>query len=381
MSTKNPDPFKREIRHGHPYCMYEEIYSQPKMIAETISLNKEKTGEIASKIVDMKPKRVFLIGCGTSFYAALSGRYALSNIAGITAEALPSFELLNYVPAKALKSACVISVSHTGATRATVGATSFAKNNGSYTVSITAFSKSPIAEFSDEVIITPGGRDRAGPMTRSYITELVALHMLAIQSAKINPETADLGRSLETQITTLSGLVETFLKENDNHVQDIAEICHCRKIIFFLGAGPNWPTALEASLKVQEATRIYSCGFELEEVAHGPRVLLDKDSVVVIIEPDGKALQRSLSVAKGLSELGALIIVLTSKGESELTEIANEKILMRGEIDELISPILYIVPLQLLTYYISIKKGLNPDVLRRDEQYIRSSKILSTRLT
>jgi len=380
MNQKSPVPFKREVRSGHPYCMFEEIYSQPEMITETMSSQRKKVEEIALKIVDTEPKRIFFIGCGTSFFAALAGRYAMLNIAGVPSEALPSFELCHYVPAKALKGACVVSISHTGTTKATVEAMSFAKNNGSYTVSITGIPQSPIVDFSDDVIVTPGGRDRAGPMTRSYVTELVALHMLAIQCAKLDPEMADLGRPLEAQLSTVGGIVESFLKENDKKVEVIAEQCYRMSMIFLISGGPNWATALEASLKLKEATRIHSEGFELEEVAHGPRLLLDTESAVTIIEPGGKSLQRSIDIARGLSELAGLTIVVTSEREKELMKITEQKILLPGQIDELLSPILYIVPMQLLTYYMTIKKGFNPDILRQDAEYLRSSQILRTRL-
>ncbi|MCJ7761168.1 hypothetical protein MUP59_08540, partial [Candidatus Bathyarchaeota archaeon] len=203
----------------------------------------------------------------------------------------------------------------------------------------------------------------------------------AIKCAKLLRRNKEIAHSLELELAKLPGAIGTFLKEEKrNDIRAIAAQCCKMDGIFFAGAGPNWATALEGSLKIVETTRTFSAGFNLEEVLHGPRVLLDSRKAMVVIEPGGQCLQRAAEIARGIGELGTMMVIVTPQQVEESFGTIQHIIHMPYGLSEHLTPILYIVPLQLLAYFMAVKKKLNPDVLREDEDYLRSSRIASTRL-
>jgi len=359
--------------------MFEEILNQPKIVNEILSKLSMQIDEVAEKIFSWSPRKIFLTGCGTSYNAALGGRYVLSNLTEFDAECLPSFELGNYMPIKVFNKACVIAISSSGATKATCRALSFAKSNGSRTISIVGVPQTPLADCSDEVIVTPGGKELSQAVTRSYVSQMVVLNMLAIRCAKLcgNEEPC---RSLEVEMKALPEKIKHSIEGKTDTMRILASRCLNMDGILFIGAGPNWATALEGSLKTVEVAHMCSMGFDLEEILHGPRVLLNSKKAVVIIEPGERSLQRAAEITEGIYELGSLVIAVTSKKGARSLKLAKNLISMPDGLSELLTPILYIVPLQLLAYFLAVERKMNPDVLREDEDYLRASKIASTRL-
>ncbi len=370
----------QESRSEHPFHMFEEIQNQPRILNEILSTLSKQIDEVAEKILSWNPKKILLIGCGTSYNAALEGRYALSNLAMFDAESLPSFELSNHMPIKFFRKTCVIALSSSGATKATYSALSFAKSHGSKNISIVGFPDAPLANCSDEVIVTPGGRELSRAVTRGYLSQLVVLNMLSIGFAKLSGNSESC-RSIEVEIKGLPEKIKRTIEEKAGAMRILARRCLNMDGILFAGAGPNWATALEGSLKIVEVAHLCSMGFELEEILHGPRILLDSRKAVVIIEPGERSFERASEIIRGVRELKSLPIVVTSANSLRSLDLANNLISMPQVLPELLTPILYIVPLQLFSYFLAVEKKMNPDVLREDEDYLRSAGIASTRFS
>jgi glucosamine--fructose-6-phosphate aminotransferase (isomerizing) len=369
-----------DSRSEHPFHMFEEIRSQPKIVDEILSILSKQIDGIAEEIFSLNPKKILLTGCGTSYNAAIEGRYVLSNLTKFDAESLPSFELGNYVPVKVFKNACVIAISSSGATKAVHSALSFAKSNGSRNISIVGLPGTRLAEYSDEVIVTPGGRESSHAVTRSYVSQIVVLNMISIKLARLCGY-EESSRSMEVEMKMMPERINRFVEEKSDAMNVLARRCSEMDGILFTGAGPNWATALEGSLKTVEVARTCSMGFELEEILHGPRVLLNEKKSVIIIEPEDRGLARAAEITKAISHLKSLVITVTSDEDAKSLDLTENSVIMPNGLSEILTPILYIVPLQLFAYYLAVEKKMNPDTLREDEDYLRASRTASTRFS
>jgi glutamine---fructose-6-phosphate transaminase (isomerizing) len=340
MTTSAPAP-----RAGHPYHMHDAIYAQPGALR---LVGRGNEAALAGAVAALaKATHVVLAGTGTSWHAALVGARLLAGGGrlGTRVHAVFAGDLADYGPV--LDSATtLLGVTHRGSPSI---ATAFdaARAAGAATLAMTA--KGVAAAPADHVLRTVE-RESSDTHTVSYTSALVLLAMLA---AAVGGDAA-LGRAVDAlpdQIALLLG---------QESWEDLAARFGDRRHYWFVGGGPNHATALEGALKLTEAAGVPAIGLDGEQFLHGPWAGLAREDLVVLVAPPGAARTRCLAAGRVARSAGAEILALCAEGDREMAALARETIAL-PEVDESLSPVAAIVPLQLLAYHVAVTRGRNPD--------------------
>ena len=353
-------------KSGFKHFMLKEIYEQPRAISDTIEgrlknggVEFEKeiglTNEEISKIEDIK-----IIGCGTSWHAALVGKFMLEELAKIPTDVEYASEFRYRHPLLS-KNTLVIAISQSGETADTIAALKEAKKLGVKTISICNVKGSSIARVSDGVIYTKAGPEIGVASTKAFTTQLTVLYLLTILFSKIK-------RSLsENQIKDMaSGIRKIPLQivsvlDEDKEILRCAELYHTKANSLYLGRGVNFPIALEGALKLKEVSYIHAEGYPAAEMKHGPIALIDNNMPVVLIAPhDIYTYDKILGNIEEVKARGGIVIAIATEGDKEIPKKAEHTIFIPKTLYTL-SSILAVVPLQLLAYHIADKLGRDID--------------------
>jgi glucosamine--fructose-6-phosphate aminotransferase (isomerizing) len=306
-------------------------------------------------------QRVFLIGCGSSYHAAMSTAYALDGLAAADAEACNAYEFSAYRLQNVSEKTGVITFSHSGSTDTTVEAARLARGRGAFTVCLTHEPNSPLARHADMAICIEGGIEPVYPKTRSYIETVVMGYLLAagmaaakasgeeasVQEIRHIPDLLDRCRPLERQAKMLAEKYAEFGR------------------VLLVGAGPNYVSAVETALKFKEAVLIAGEGLEIEEAFHGPIVSLDSSTLVIAIAVPGPSHDRVGRFARIASKMGSSVLSVGPEPH-EGEGIDTMQVPMDG-VREAFSGSVLVHPLYMLSYYSALVRGNNPDVFRLEE--------------
>jgi glutamine---fructose-6-phosphate transaminase (isomerizing) len=332
---------------GYEHFMLKEIHEQPEVVKNTLM----EFSEI-EKVVAKFPafKRICFIACGTSYHASLVGKYLFESLLGIPTDVLLASEFIFSKDALD-EETLVILISQSGETADTLRALKIA-NKKSETLAIVNVLGSTATREADHIIYTRAGPEIGVAATKTYVSQLTSIYMLAIAMNGDNELLQNLQR------------VPGYMKEaldDEHHIIQIARKYKDSSDFFFIGRGFSYPTALEGALKLKEITYIHGEGYAAGELKHGPLALIDDDIPVLAVVPPGNSHDKTLSNIEEVKARGARIITVGSSDDEVLTSEANDVIGLDGEISEILSPIPYILPLQLLSYYISVERGIDPD--------------------
>jgi glucosamine--fructose-6-phosphate aminotransferase (isomerizing) len=309
---------------------------------------------------------VLLTGVGTSWHAALVGELLFARLGelGLKARAFHAFELASYWPEAAGRAGVVV-LSHGGTRRYSREALKRVKAGGGTGVVITG--KGPEAPEEADWTLRTVDQESSGAHTVSYTAALALLAKLAC-AAGGKAETA---RSIDGIPDMLAFLL------GQESWEDMAARYGEKRCYWFVGGGPNTATAWEAALKMSEASHAPAVGFNCEQFLHGAWAALERDDVLFVIAPPGPSHERCLAAARVAREVGAPVVALAREDDREIAALASETIAL-PEVDELLSPILTIVPLQLFIYHTAVHRGVNPDLTRSDDPaYGRARSALS----
>jgi glutamine---fructose-6-phosphate transaminase (isomerizing) len=339
-------------RAGHPYYMHDAIYAQPGALRLVARGQGDAIAAAAARLRTLD--QVLLTGVGTSWHAALVGELLFARVGGLgrRARAFHAFELASYWPDGDAR-AGVIGITHRGTNHHTLAALARARGNGGAGVAITG--KSTDAVAADWMLRTVD-QESSGAHTVSYTTALALLAALA---------TAVGGQSgTARELDAIPDLVASLLGQES--WDDLAARYGSARYFWFVGGGPNTATALEAALKMNEAGHATTAGFNCEQFLHGAWAALEPEDAVFLVTPPGPSRERCLAVARVVKEIGAPLVALAREDDREIATLATETIAI-PEVDELLSPILTVVPLQLFVYHAAVRRGVNPDVTRSDQ--------------
>ncbi len=342
-------------RAGHPYFMYESIFAQPGAIRLVVRSNRDILDLAVSRLRTME--RILLLGIGTSWHAALVGEALFREVGGLgyRARALHSFEFRNYCPDPDPTTGVVV-LTHRGTKRFSLEALEKAKAGGGVGVAITGKGGGEGTTTADHILTTVD-QERSGAHTVSYTTALALLVALA---AKIG--------SQEVAARQLDGMPdELAMLLGQESWEELAARFADRRRYYFVGGGPNTATAYEAALKMSETNHSHAQGFQVEQFLHGPWVGLESEDLVVVIATPGPSYERCLTVARVAHEIGAPVLALVQEGDKEVASLSAHVIELPA-VSEWLTPILAVVPLQLFAYFLAVDRGINPDILRRDEE-------------
>jgi glucosamine--fructose-6-phosphate aminotransferase (isomerizing) len=363
--------FPDEMRKKQPYFMHEMIHDQPSSLSSTLELCKKEAQDVTAYWSDVN--KFLLTGCGTSFHAALASSYMFHALFHKTeVQAIQSFELNHYYGTMNPRS-LVIAFSHTGNTKATIDSLARAKESGALTLGVTGVKDSNIFSRAHRVLVVGDGKEQSRAHTKSYTSSLIAAYYLAAYflRTQASHQTAEL---MLEQLSDIPQSVHAIISNEEKNIAKLAREFSSIQKYFFLGTGPNEATALEAGLKMKETNHTVAEGMELEQFLHGPWVSLNPDSLVFILAPMGPSHQRVMDLLRICKDLDVRTVAITN--DKHVVELATHSIFV-PDVSEELSPLAYIVPLQLFAYYASIERGLNPDMIRYDDdKYWRARNVI-----
>ena len=341
---------------GFPHFMLKEIYEQPRAIRDAIHGNADVIRTAAEEIA--KYEKIFIVAMGTSYHAGLVGKYLLQRLAKRVPVVEDASEFRYEFDDLVDENTLVIAITQSGETADTLAAMKLAKRKGAKVLGIVNVVGSMATRIADLTLYTHAGPEIGVAATKTYTTQLTVLTMLAVELARVLG-TADEGYldGLEEGLKGIPELVEAALK-HDESLRELAESLVDRRDFFYIGRGISVPTALEGALKLKEISYIHAEGLSAGELKHGPLALIEKDVPVVAVAPGGRTFDKMVSNIEEALARGAFVVGL---GDREDLKRISSVFVEMPPVDELLSPLLYIVPLQLLAYHLAVLRGNDPD--------------------
>jgi glucosamine--fructose-6-phosphate aminotransferase (isomerizing) len=353
-------------KRGYKHFMLKEIYEQPRVVEDTmrgrISM---ETGDVAAELIGINEtsakriQRVVLVACGTSYHAALVGRYWIESLAKVPAEVELASEYRARNPLVDPND-LVIGVSQSGETVDTLEAVKVAKQSAASVLAIANVLGSAIPRASDGALYTHAGPEIGVASTKCFTAQLTALFMLAIYLGRrrhtLDEEQA---REMLKWLLEVPSLMRAVLKK-ENQIKAIAQKYAGASDCLFLGRNLSFPIALEGALKLKEISYIHAEGYAAGEMKHGPIALIDKNMPVVVVMPRDSSFDRILGNVQEVLARDGKVIVLATEGESALADLDVEAIEIPSCPEEL-TPLITILPLQLLAYHVADFKGTDVD--------------------
>lgn len=349
-------------KDGYEHFMLKEINEQPKAIRETIGtrLNGSKVcfDELNfSKEYLESLNKIYIVACGTAMHAGLVAKNIIEKLCKIPVEVDIASEFRYRDPLIDNKT-LTIYISQSGETADTIAALKLAREKGAKTLAISNVIGSSITREADYSIYTHAGPEIAVASTKAYTSQVTMLTLIALYFAEIlergNMEKVE---ALKKDLLKLPEKAEKVLK-NTSEIKKFAKRVHKEKDMFFLGRGVDYAVSLEGSLKVKEISYIHSEGYASGELKHGPIALIDTGVTVIATMTDKNLLEKSISNVQEVISRGAKVLAITNQ---DVENKGFDTIIKIPEVTTEISPVLSIIPLQLLAYYISTEKGLDVD--------------------
>jgi len=345
------------------YLMLREIREQPEAIKRTL----EKSAPEARKLAELYPLKnfdlIYVTGSGTSYHAGIAGQYAMATVTKTFTSVIPSSEFKYWVPHSAGKKSMVFAVSQSGESADVLSAATAARDNGSVVVAITNTPGSSLTRLAHLTVHTYAGEEKAVTATKTYTSQLAVMFTIALASAeKQNVSDEEILSKLKKTITEVPRHVQETISVSEPSVSKLSEKLKSSNFIFLLGSGPNYATSLEGALKLKESAEIFAEGFATREFIHGPMQLVSEGTPIIVFMPQTEGREESLRIMDNFKKLGADIILVTCYGdEKEKGEEYFYCIDVERKVDEIFSPIVYVVPMQLFAFHMAVKKGLDPD--------------------
>jgi glucosamine--fructose-6-phosphate aminotransferase (isomerizing) len=366
------DPIQAE-KGGFKHFMLKEIYEQPSAVRETtLGRVSQDTGHIFLDEMEIteaefrEAKKINIIACGTSWHSGLAGKFMIESLARVPVEVDYASEW-RYRNPIVDRDTITLVISQSGETADTLAAQREAKAKGSKTLAICNVVGSMITREAAGTIYTHAGPEIGVASTKAFTGQLTALYIFAMYLAQVRGVMkAEQARGSMLELTKIPAKLETLLAQ-DQACDDLAKRYQKVHDFLFLGRGIHYPIALEGALKLKEISYIHAEGYPAGEMKHGPNALIDENLPVVVIATrdvdDAESMLRYEKTMSNLKEVKArsgVVIALATEGDEEIKESADHVVYVPPAPDEL-SPILEIVPLQLLAYHIAVRRGCDVD--------------------
>lgn len=366
------DPIMAE-KGGFKHFMLKEIFEQPRAVRDTtlgrVSLDSGKVflDEMDISEAEFKAaQKVNIAACGTSWHAALAGKFMIERLARVPVEVDYASEW-RYRDPIVEKDAITMLITQSGETADTIAALREARAKGSKTLGICNVVGSMVTREANGTIYTHAGPEIGVASTKAFTAQLTALFLFALHLAEVRGEvSAEEAKKLISELQRIPAKLETLLAREED-TEDLAKEYHRAQDFLFLGRGIHYPIALEGALKLKEISYIHAEGYPAGEMKHGPNALIDEDLPVVIIatkddNDPGSVLryEKTMSNLKEVKARSGVVIAVATEGDEDIKEAADH-VLYVPAAPELLAPILEIVPLQLLAYHIAIRRGCDVD--------------------
>jgi glucosamine--fructose-6-phosphate aminotransferase (isomerizing) len=349
---------------GYKHFMLKEIFEQPRAISDTLlgRINEEQGGvgfeELVLPDAD-KIKKMWMVACGTSYHACMVGKHIFEANLRIPVETDIASEFRYRDPIMS-KDDMLILVSQSGETADTIAAMREGKRKGAYTLAVCNVLGSTLARESDGVVFTHAGPEIGVASTKAFTTQISVLFLLLLHMGqKLGVMDSDTARDLIVEIKKLPHKIQTIL-DNSSAVEELARKYMTCKDFLYLGRGVNFPTSLEGALKLKEISYIHAEAYAAGEMKHGPIALIDENLPVAVISPKDQTYQKTCSnIEEVLTRRGRVILFTDNPAHEMISKV--ESVFVVPETVYELEPILTVVPLQLLAYYIANFLGTDVD--------------------
>lgn len=353
-------------KDGYRHFMLKEIYEQPRAIADTIAGRiREDHTQVFLEDLGLEDdflrdvERIYIVACGTSWHAALVGKFLLEKHARVPVEVDIASEFRYRDPLVNAKTLTLL-ISQSGETADTLAALREAHGKGGKVLAICNVVESSIARESDGVIYTHAGPEIGVASTKAFTTQLVALYLFTIYLGRLRGNLdQELSRSMLKALVGLPGKVEECLVLNDAIERAAHGLMNVHDFLY-LGRGNQYPIALEGALKLKEISYIHAEGYPAGEMKHGPIALIDEQLPVVVIAPRNETFEKVAANMEEVQARGGRVVMVTDQAATGLADKAETVLTVPSIVDDLM-PVLTSIPLQLLAYHIAVLKGTDVD--------------------
>lgn len=350
---------------GYEHFMAKEIHEQPKVIKDTMTSRIIKNEKIRLDDITITKEqiknidKIYIVACGTAYHAGLIGKNAIEKLARIPVEVEVASEFRYRDPIINEKTLMIV-VSQSGETADTLAALREAKRQNARVIAVTNVVGSSISREADDVLYTWAGPEIAVASTKAYVTQLIAMYIIALFFAEnkgtLSNEEIE---AIKEEMLLLPEKAEKLL-QNEEDIKTFAEENHMHKDMFFLGRGLDYAVAMEGSLKLKEISYIHSEAYAAGELKHGPIALIEDGTVVIALATQESLFEKMVSNIKEVKTRGANVLAFAMEGHTEIEKTVDTAKYITRTI-ELLTPVLSVIPLQLLSYYTSIAKGCDVD--------------------
>jgi len=351
---------------GYETFMLKEIHEQADAVAETITDRLPTDDGVDLSDVDLDDeylrgvKRIVIVACGTSYHAGLVGRYAIEHWARVPVEMDIASEYRYRDPVIGPDD-LVVGITQSGETADTLAAMRLAHEKGAKVLAVTNIMGSQATRDADAVLYTRAGLEIGVAATKTFVAQVAAMYLLGLRLAELRGtlEPAELSR-LVVDLKTIPSAIERTIEAVDEQVQEIARVHSKNRFFLYLGRHIGLPICLEGALKMKEISYIPTDAYAAGEMKHGPIALLDESTTVVCVATDSPILEKVLSNVAEVRARGADVIAIATEGNDQVADVTDQTLYVAPS-DWILQPILAVIPLQLLAYYVARANGLNVD--------------------
>ncbi|PYO38114.1 MAG: glutamine--fructose-6-phosphate transaminase (isomerizing), partial [Gemmatimonadetes bacterium] len=350
---------------GFAHFMLKEIHEQPTSVRNTLRGRLlQREGDARLNGLNLQPnqceriRRIVILACGTSWHAGLVGRHVIEELAGIPVEVEYASEY-RYRRSVQPAGTLAVAISQSGETADTLEALRAARAAGSRVLGLVNVVGSTIAREADGGIYLHAGPEIGVASTKAFTSQLVALTLLGLYLGRRRGLDAAAGRGLVEQLDALPELVAQALAE-DPAVQELAARFADSPNALYLGRGVSYPVALEGALKLKEISYVHAEGYPAAEMKHGPIALIDENMPVVFVAPRDPVFSKVVSNMQEVKARGGRIIAVTTQGNDDLRGLVDHELRVPATAP-LLTPVLTVIPLQLLAYHIAARRGCDVD--------------------
>jgi glucosamine--fructose-6-phosphate aminotransferase (isomerizing) len=344
---------------GYEHFMLKEIHEQPRVIRDTLGEYSRTTEPVVNlpRVRDFGVESMLMLACGTSYHAALVGKYVIEEFLRVPVRVELASEFNYY--SQALAKTLAIAITQSGETADTLKAMKRLKEAGCWVVAITNVVDSTASRIANQPIYTRAGPEISVAATKSFIAQLMVLYWLAISYSKADPRRS---ASLLMELRQLPSKVQQVL-DDEAQIAEYAKYLSRYEHAFFIGRGINYPVALEGALKVKEISYIHAEGYAAGETKHGPFALIGGNTPVISLLARDSTYEAMLTTIKEIKARGSPLMALTEEGDEAVEELVDT-IITVPHVDPIFSPVVNTVALQLLAYYVAKERGCPIDYPR-----------------
>ncbi len=351
------------VKQGYPHFMLKEIHEQPACLRNTLRLQ-EHYLDLMATFLD-RAREVFLVACGTSYHACLAASYMFSKLAFLATYPVIASEFVEQHGKSVNIDSTILTVSQSGETADTLAAVNCARQRAATVLGLTNVIGSTLTRVSRVYICQQSGPEIGVAATKTFTSQLSVLAQLALRLAKKRGKVSqDEMDFLAEKLEKLPDTVETIIRTQEENVKQIAKKYKDVKTFFFLGRGISTATAYEGRLKLMEIAYVPAIAYPAGESKHGPISLIESGFPVVFICPKDETRKTLMGNIMEMKARNASIIAVIEEDDEEVKKLADDYIEVPKGIPEVLSPIPFVVPLQVLAYYMAVERGHNPDTPR-----------------